>query len=79
MSQQVNSVPAVDFARQSPLFVLTFTGQSRPNFPSFRRIFSSFAAAESEAKRVLAALPDRANHPAIVDGPRCGANGRVIV
>jgi hypothetical protein len=61
-------------------FVLTFTDIPPPetDLPSHRRIHSTYAAAEKEAQRILSGLADRAAHPAIIDGPACGPNGRRI-
>ncbi len=56
-------------------FELTFFGGTRLRY---RRVHSTFEAAEAEAYRVLARMDNRAAHPAIIFGHGCGRDGRTI-
>ena len=66
-----------DEAKRQP-YLLTFWG-GMP-WAKYRRRHASFEAAQAEAHRVLALLEygARAAHPAIIDGPDLGNNGRTI-
>ena len=57
------------------MFELVFAGG--PNF-RYRRLHKTYEAAEAEAVRILAKMPNRAAHPAIIYGPGCGRDGRSI-
>lgn len=59
----------------SARFELVFAGG--PNF-RYSRLHDTYEAAEAEAARILAKMPNRAAHPAIIYGPGCGRDGRTI-
>ena len=60
-------------------YLLTFWGGASPSFTArYRRWHPTYDAAREEALRVLAALPNRAAHPAVIDGPDLGPQGVTV-
>lgn len=59
-------------------YTLTFVGGALAKMPRHIREHATYEAGSDEAGRVLAKLENRAAHPAIIDGPGCGADGRTV-
>ncbi len=57
------------------MFELVFWGGTKLRY---RHTHVNYEAAETEARRVLARMCNRAAHPAIIYGIGCGRDGRTI-
>jgi hypothetical protein len=61
--------------KTSQKFELSFWGGVSARY---RRWHATYESATEEAYRVLAKIGNRGAHPAIIDGPGCGKDGRTI-